>query len=164
MRFVPLIRALATLLVLLGCAAPAPLRAQASLPVISSPDTAPGTTGQPFSYAVTATNSPTSYFAQLPRGLTINQATGVISGVPQYLYRGPFYVFATNATGTVGKLVNFALNVPSVPWIADLHDNESPFVGTPYFGTILAYDNGGYISNGLTFAAEGLPPGLTLDS
>lgn len=50
---------------------------------ITSDDIALGTLGSPFQYQITANNSPTSFDAlNLPPGLSLNQATGRISGVP----------------------------------------------------------------------------------
>ena len=50
---------------------------------ITSPTSASGSIGAPFSYVVTATNSPTGFAASpLPAGLAFNAATGVLSGTP----------------------------------------------------------------------------------
>ena len=52
-------------------------------PVISSAATASGKIGTAFSYQITATGGATSYSATgLPAGLTVNTATGLISGKP----------------------------------------------------------------------------------
>ena len=50
---------------------------------ITSPTTASAIVGTPFSYQITAANSPTSYSATgLPAGLSVNTASGLISGTP----------------------------------------------------------------------------------
>lgn len=50
-------------------------------PVITGTTTATATHGQPFSYQIIASNSPTSYNAQnLPSGLSVNTRTGLITG------------------------------------------------------------------------------------
>jgi O-glycosyl hydrolase len=52
-------------------------------PEITSAARASGTAGTPFSFAITATNSPTDYAADgLPPGLEIDPETGMISGTP----------------------------------------------------------------------------------
>ena len=72
-----------------------------SAPVISSASTASGTVGQAFSYQITASNSPTSFAAaSLPTGLSVNTATGLISGTPTTAGTTNATLSATNATGT----------------------------------------------------------------
>ncbi|MDD5050308.1 MAG: hypothetical protein PHV93_01020 [Candidatus Pacebacteria bacterium] len=62
--------------------------ANVNIPVITSPLTASGMVGQPFSYQMTATNGPISLYGcnAIPKtipGLTCDSATGLISGIPQ---------------------------------------------------------------------------------
>ncbi|MBI5771989.1 MAG: putative Ig domain-containing protein [Verrucomicrobia bacterium] len=74
----------------------------AQRPVVAS-NSANLTYGTPFSYQVSATNSPTSYSATgLPAGLSINSASGLISGTPTQASNSPITVnlSATNAGGT----------------------------------------------------------------
>lgn len=71
-----------------------------SAPVITSDLNASGFVGVPFSYTITAINSPTSYNATgLPPGFSINTTTGVISGTPGAT--GTFFITisATNGIG-----------------------------------------------------------------
>jgi uncharacterized delta-60 repeat protein len=54
-----------------------------AVPIVSSAAAVTGSSGTPFTFAVTATESPTSFSASgLPAGLSINPSTGVISGTP----------------------------------------------------------------------------------
>lgn len=70
-------------------------------PVITSPLNAAGTINKPFTYQITATNNPTSFSAsRLPRGLSLNAATGVISGTPTKQGTTSLTMGATNAAGT----------------------------------------------------------------
>ena len=56
---------------------------QALPPVVTSALTATGTTGSAFSYTIKGSNNPLSYgAANFPLGLSVNTATGVISGTP----------------------------------------------------------------------------------
>jgi hypothetical protein len=60
-----------------------PITINPPVPVISSAATATGNVGTAFSYQITASNTPTSYNATgLPPGLSVNTATGLISGTP----------------------------------------------------------------------------------
>jgi hypothetical protein len=69
-------------------------------PVIFSAITASGTVGIPFSYQITATEAPTSYGASgLPKGLSLNSATGLISGTPTSASTSTVTLSATNASG-----------------------------------------------------------------
>jgi len=72
---------------------------QAGQPIVTSSSMVVAFAGAPFTYQIAATNTPTSYgAANLPAGLTINTATGLISGIPAA--SGNFTVSATNAFGT----------------------------------------------------------------
>jgi hypothetical protein len=70
-------------------------------PTISSPTTASGTVGTPFAYQITATDGPTAFGATgLPQGLSVNSATGLISGTPASAATSKITLSATNASGT----------------------------------------------------------------
>lgn len=72
-----------------------------SAPTITSTLTASGAQGSPFSYTITATQTPTSYNATgLPAGLSINTTTGVISGTPTLAGTYNVTISATNSVGT----------------------------------------------------------------
>ena len=71
-----------------------------ALPVIISAAGATGVAGSPFSYAVQASGTPTSYAATgVPAGLTFNTSTGVLTGTPTTAGTYPLTVSATNVTG-----------------------------------------------------------------
>ena len=73
----------------------------AGAPVITSAPTASAQVGKAFSYQITATGSPTSYSATgLRDGLTLNTATGVISGTPTTAGTVRLTLSATNSSGT----------------------------------------------------------------
>jgi hypothetical protein len=70
-----------------------------SAPIITSDLNASAFVGVPFSYAITAINSPTSFNAVgLPAGFSINTTTGVITGTPGAT--GTFFVTITATNGT----------------------------------------------------------------
>jgi hypothetical protein len=70
-------------------------------PAITSPGTASGSAGRPFSYQITATNNPASYSASpLPSGLSLNATSGQISGTPVAPGTTNVTIGATNLNGT----------------------------------------------------------------
>jgi hypothetical protein len=72
----------------------------AGVPVVTS-GAFPAALNQFFSYAIQATNSPTSFAASgLPPGLSLNPSTGVISGIPTSAGTAIASVSATNAMAT----------------------------------------------------------------
>jgi hypothetical protein len=94
------------------CSNPPNCYAQATLviticpqdPAITSPLTAAATVGTPFTYQITADNSPISFNANdLPGGLSVNTTTGLISGTPTATGVFPVTIFATsNNAGPCG--------------------------------------------------------------
>jgi hypothetical protein len=86
-------------------------------PSITSSGSAAGQVGSPFSYQITATNSPTSYSltGSLPGGLALNSATGLISGTPTAAGNSSVTLRATNAQGTGTLALNLAISAAPVP-------------------------------------------------
>jgi len=88
-------------------------------PVITSATSANGTVGSAFSYQITATNSPTSYgTTRLPPGLSLNAATGLISGTPTTAGISTVTLSATNAGGTGNATLTFTIvSAPVVSFV-----------------------------------------------
>ena len=81
--------------------AEAPAESEANAPAITSADSAGGTYGEPFSYQIVATESPTTYVATgLPSGLTLDPVTGLISGTLNAAGLHAIQLGASNPTGT----------------------------------------------------------------
>ncbi len=126
-------------------------------PVISSAATANATIGLPFSFQITATNFATSFNATgLPAGVSVNTATGQISGTPTVFGSFSITVSATNATGTGNQtlVITVALAAP----IITSANSASGGLSQPFTYQITA-------SNFPTsFSASGLPPGLSINA
>jgi len=79
-------------------------------PAITSAASITGQVGVPFSYQITATNSPTGYNATgLPSGLTINTTSGLISGTPTATFNSNVTISATNAGGTGSRALSLTI-------------------------------------------------------
>ena len=83
------------------------------VPVITSAATATTTVGQSFSYTITANNTPTSLNATgLPAGLTVNTATGLISGTPTTVGSSTITINASNAGGMGSQTLLLTVSLP----------------------------------------------------
>ncbi|MBI5767104.1 MAG: immunoglobulin domain-containing protein [Verrucomicrobia bacterium] len=131
-------------------------------PVIASATTATATVGQAFTYSVTASNTPTSFnIGTLPAGLSVGGTTTAptITGTPTAAGTSTVSLSANNATGT-GTAVTLTLTVnPAGP--VPVITSATTATGTPnvaFTYTIVA------TNTPLSFAATGLPLGLSLNS
>jgi hypothetical protein len=131
------------------------------LPSITSATTAPGTVGTAFTFNVTATGSPTSYAASgLPSNLTINTATGVISGTPAATGTSIVTLTATNSQGTsIISTLTITVASGAVTPIITSPSTAPGTVGTPIPPYTIS-------ATGVptSYTATGLPPGLTLNT
>ena len=126
-------------------------------PVITSGTTATGSTGAAFNYSITATNSPTSFNATgLPAGLSVNTATGAISGTPSASGVSNVSLSATNAGGTGTSTLTLTVNPPP-PSITSL-STATAVNGTAFSYTITASNSPS------SFNATPLPPGLGVNT
>ena len=141
----------ATLVVTVAAAGVAPI-------ITNSPLTAAGTVGTPFSFAITASGSPTSYNATpLPAGLVRNATTGVISGTPTTVGTTPVVLSATNATGTGSATLTITVAAAGVTPII----TNSPLTAAGTVGTAFSF---AITASGLptSYTAPALPPGLSI--
>ena len=88
--------------------------APASVPLISTPLTASCNIGNAFTYQIPATGLIGIFNATgLPRGLSVNVVSGLISGMPSAPGTTPIVLTAANSTGTASATLN--LTVAAVP-------------------------------------------------
>jgi hypothetical protein len=126
-------------------------------PAITSPTNATGQQGVGFNYTTTATGTaPILFGAQgLPAGLSLDPASGLISGVPAVMGVYNIALFATNAALTSTSMVTITLTT-GVPGItSSLLASGSQ--GQSFNYTILSSNNPAF------YSASGLPPGVNLD-
>jgi hypothetical protein len=129
----------------------------AVVPVITSSNSASGTVESSFSYQITASNNPTSFGATgLPAGLSINTATGLISGTPSAAATTPVTMTATNAAGTSTATLTLTIN-PAAPAITS-SGRASATIGSAFSYQIAA------TNNPTSFGATGLPAGLSINT
>ncbi len=126
-------------------------------PVITSGTTASGTVGVAFSYQITATNSPTSYGATgLPAGLSVNTASGLISGTPSGAGTSTVTLSATNGGGTGHATLTLTITA-AAPVITSI-TTASGTVGTAFSYQITA------TNSPTSYGATGLPAGLSVNT
>lgn len=102
-------------------------------PVINSSSSANGTYGAPFSYTITATNSPTSFGAtNLPAGLSITGA--VISGTPTEAGFFAVQLSAQNSGGTGTKILS--LNIAKANATVVVTPYSVTYDGNPHSATV----------------------------
>lgn len=125
-------------------------------PSITSGTSASVDANATFLYAITATNSPTSFNAtSLPAGLSINTTTGAITGK---VATGGVYNITISATNSVGtSTATLELSVGAVPTItSELTGSAS--VGATFSYTITA------TNSPASFNATNIPNGLTINT
>jgi subtilisin-like proprotein convertase family protein len=128
-------------------------------PVVSSPLAVSGNVDSPFSYQITASNNPQSFFASpLPAGLELS-ASGLIQGTPTQ--SGVFSVGlgATNSigTGTATLTITIAPRIPTPPVIT------SNLVVSGVLNVAFNYQITA-TNTPTSYAASNLPAGLSINS
>lgn len=126
------------------------------IPVIVSATNITGKQGFAFTYAITATNDPAWFDAgPLPFGLNVDNASGIISGIP--LVAGPFAITitTTNPYGAATQTLNVDL-ASGAPLITSALTKTGK-QGTSFSYTIKA------TNNPATYTATPLPTGLSVN-
>ena len=126
-------------------------------PQLVDPRQLAGAVDYPFYHRIPVKNGASSFGASnLPPGLAVDIATGLITGVPQQAGTFNAILYATNTAGVGARDVAFFINAPSP---ATLGTNRLMIFGLGLYGEnfIEAYNNPE------SFSAPGLPPGLAFD-
>jgi hypothetical protein len=133
------------------------INAAGPLPAVTSLLTASGQPGAAFSYQITATNSSTSYSAApLPAGLTLNAATGLISGTPTTAAVSTVALAAANQYGS-SPTVNLTLTIGSFSAITSSAALTAS-ISSPFSYTLTANNSP------ISYSLSGLPAGLSFNS
>lgn len=95
-------------------------------PIINGAVVVRGYVGEPFSYQIMATQSPTTYSSgPLPGGLSLNPNTGEISGIPASSGAFAFEIRATNAFGTGTATLSLGVyEVATLPFAEDFESGS----------------------------------------
>jgi hypothetical protein len=124
-------------------------------PEITSSLTATGEPGVPFSYQILATKEPTSYNATgLPAELTIDTATGVISGTVTTAGTYTVTISAKDGSGTGTATLTIKIGLPVISSAA----TASVGINTPFSYQIVASNTPA------SYSATGLPTGVTVNT
>ncbi|MCW1884745.1 putative Ig domain-containing protein [Luteolibacter flavescens] len=135
----------------------ATLTVRIGVPTITSVATASATTATAFSYQIVATQTPSNYSAtNLPAGITLDTATGLISGTATVTGTFNVVLGATNAAGTGSKTL--VLTVTTVPPAITSTLTATGTVGTAFSYQITA------TPAATSYTAVGLPSGLTISA
>jgi hypothetical protein len=127
------------------------------VPGITSATTASGKQGQMFTYTITASNVPGSFSAStLPAGISLNPATGVISGPPIVSGVFPITIGVANEFGSDSRVLTLTI-ASSLPVITSPLTAAGTEGDTNFSYTITASDSP------TDFGASNLPLGLSVN-
>jgi glucose/arabinose dehydrogenase len=137
--------------------------------VLAPPSLADGTVGDPYSETVTASGGTAPYTyavtaGALPPGLSLDSATGDITGTPTLAGTFNFVITATDANTCTGSRIYFIAVADVGCPVIDLAPATLPdgVVNSPYTQTIVA--SGGSAPYTYAVSSGALPDGLSLDS
>jgi hypothetical protein len=128
--------------------------------------------GQPFTYQISALGSPTSFTAaNLPKGLTLDEKSGQITGTPTDPGVSTVALSATNAAGSTSTTLTLTIAAPTPPYpgITSAKTADAT-TGAAFSYQIAATNNPTHYfawtqsDKGTEPPVSSLPPGITYDS
>jgi hypothetical protein len=133
---------------------------------ISPPSLSAAMVGKPYQQALTAAGGTAPYTwaitsGTLPAGLTLNTATGMLSGTPMSISTSTFALRATDSTG-VNASRSYTLGVACAPITLSPTTIPEFTVGTP--ATVALMASGGAAPYAWSVSGSTLPAGLTLNA
>jgi hypothetical protein len=127
------------------------------VPVLTSQLLVSSPAGQPFSYTITAENSPTSFSATgLPAGFSLDPSTGIITSSQPSAQVAVVPIVATNTYGSSLPL-NLVLTIGAYPAVTSAA-SASVASGSTFSYTLTASNNP------VSYSLTGLPAGLSFNS
>ncbi|WP_438480140.1 beta strand repeat-containing protein [Oleiharenicola lentus] len=139
------------------------VNSSALAPVLSSAPVAQGRVASPFTFTNTATNAAESYavvLGTLPNGLSLNIATGAVTGTPTVAGQTSVWFAASNTAGGRGPALEVLFNIDralNVPTITS-NGTANAQVGQSFLYQITA------TNSPTAYASSTLPDGLTLSA
>ncbi len=131
----------------------------AGIPSITSSTSVAMTYNSASTFQVTASNTPTSFTAQgLPPGLSIDPVAGLISGTPSASGSWLVPLFAGSGLGSSGALLTITV-VGQGAGAPAFGAVPNPITGT----TNAALSQSLAATTAVSYSAQGLPPGLSID-
>ena len=138
-------------------------------PAITSNLAATAFTGSAFSYQISASRSPTSYNAAgLPTGLSVNTATGIISGSVAVVGVYPVTISATNIIGTTSETLTLTVMDTLTTFFDDFDPGIDTSLWSGFGGTVTANTAGqaagaGSTGNSMHFDGSGSRFAITVE-
>ena len=124
-------------------------------PTITSATSANGMFGAPFSYTITSTEAPVTFSATgLPPGLTVDPATGIISGTPTAAGTYGVTIAATNTAGA--GTATLTLAIAKAPAGVTLSNLSVTYDGSPHAATVSTAPGG--LAVIVTYNGSATPP------
>jgi hypothetical protein len=138
---------------------------QAVVPVITSPLSASGRAGTPFSYTIAAAWAGSFTATSLPSGLTVNTATGAITGTPTVVGDFVVAISATNAFGSTTS-ASLTISVAPAPAATTLAATNASgmFGGTTTLSATLTSSGGALAGQAVSFSLNGLFVGTAISN